>query len=114
MEIKLKIEASQDVLDAINALASALNRDTTEKPKAKKKVEVTEEPTLQQEVEAVEKERAEAQTYTIEQVKEIGQKVAALGKKDAVKALIGKYGVAKLSDLAESDFNDFVKDVNSL
>lgn len=116
MEIKLKIEASEDLLNAINGLANALSKTTpAEKVKTatKKAAEVKEEPTLQEEVEALEKQDAET-TYTATDIKELGQSIAAKGKKDEVKALISKYGASKLSDLAESDYNAFVKDLNAL
>jgi len=116
MEIKLKIEASEDLLNAINGLANALSKTTpTEKVKTAVKkaspAEVKEE--TQEESEPTETQEVEA-NYTAAQIKEMGQSVAAKGKKDEVKALISKYGASKLSDLAEADYHAFVKDLNAL
>lgn len=116
MEIKLKIEASEDLLNAINGLANALSKTTpTEKVKTavkKPTTEVKEEAALPQESEP--KKQDVETSYTASEIKEMGQSVAAKGKKDEVKALISKYGASKLSDLAEADYNAFVKDLNAL
>lgn len=117
MEIKLKIEASEDLLNAINGLANALSKTTpTEKVKTavkKPTTEVKEEGALPQESEPKETQDVET-SYTASEIKEMGQSIAAKGKKDEVKALISKYGASKLSDLAEADYNAFVKDLNAL
>lgn len=115
MELKLTISASQEVLDAINNLASALqgrvvNEVVAEVPQevvTKKPKKVTEAKEEVKEVETAVVKPADSE-ITIETIRAKVQEVAQNGKRDEVKALLGEFNVSRVSDLQEADFENFM------
>lgn len=117
MELKLTISASQEVLDAINNLANALQgrvinnveaqEAVTEKPK-----KVTKAKENVQEVAQEETKKAES-AITIETIRAKVQEIAQT-KRAEVKTLLGEFNVSRVSDLVEADFEGFMKQLIKL
>jgi len=117
MELKLTISASQEVLDAINNLASALQGRVSENVKTEEVVtekpkSVTKVKEKVQEVAQEEPKKADP-AITIETIRAKVQEVAQ-SKRTEVKELLGEFKVARVSDLQEEDFTDFIINGNSV
>lgn len=111
MELKLTISASQEVLDAINNLASALqgrvsDNVKTEEVVTKKPKKVTETKENVQEITQEEPKKADS-AITIETIRAKVQEVAQ-SKRTEVKELLGEFKVSRVSDLQEEDFTVFM------
>lgn len=116
MELKLTISASQEVLDAINNLASALQGRVVNNVEAKEAV--TEKPkkvakTVEQPQEVKAETKAVESAITIETIRAKVQEVAQT-KRVEVKALLGEFNVTRVSDLQESDFDGFMNQLIKL
>lgn len=113
MELKLTISASQEVLDAINNLASALQGRVVENVKT----EVAQEVVTEKPKKVTKEKVAEAEVMptpkpaetelTIETIRAKVQEVAQ-SKRTEVKALLGEFNVSRVSDLQEADFENFM------
>lgn len=137
--IKIKLTASSKLLDAIKLLAGGISfpapealtplvaeriepvaEKTTTTRTRKVKDEVKEDPKPEVKEEAPEevkdefKEQETSETVTIETVRAAVQEKAAGGKRDEVKALLTKYKVARVTDLVESDYSAFLKEVTAI
>lgn len=138
--IKIKLTASSKLLDAIKLLAGGVSfptpevttplvaeriepavekTATTRTRKAKDEVKEDPKPEVKEESpEEVKDEFKEANTsaepVTIETVRAAVQEKAAGGKRDEVKALLTKYKVARVTDLVESDYSAFLKEVTAI
>jgi len=139
--IKVKLTASSKLLDAINLLAGGVTLPepkefvpapiaeriepvaektaTTRTRKVKDEVKEDPKPEVKEEApEEVKDEFKEANTsdepVTIETVRAAVQEKAAGGKRDEVKALLTKYKVARVTDLVESDYSAFLKEVTAI
>lgn len=116
MELKLTISASQEVLDAINNLANALqgrviNEVKTEEVVTEKPKKVTK--AVEQPQEAKAETKAVESAITIETIRAKVQEVAQT-KRVEVKALLGEFNVTRVSDLQESDFEGFMNQLIKL
>lgn len=111
MELKLTISASQEVLDAINNLASALqgrvvDNVKTEEVVTEKPKKVTKAKENVQEIAEVVPQKRDLE-ITIETIRAKVQEVAQT-KRTEVKELLGEFKVSRVSDLQEEDFTDFM------
>jgi len=111
------------ILNAEDAIELAETRKTTAPTttRTRKPKEVVEDPKPEVKAEAPEEvkdEFKEANTsdepVTIETVRAAVQEKAAGGKRDEVKALLTKYKVARVTDLVESDYSAFLKEVTAI
>lgn len=105
MELKLTISASQEVLDAINNLANALQGRVIENVKAEEVV--TEKPKKVTKEKVQEEPKKADSAITIETIRAKVQEVAQ-SKRTEVKELLGEFKVSRVSDLQEADFTDFM------
>lgn len=121
MEIKITIDGLDQLTEAIALLGSALAykqgtlkiagaaealaEDVTEMTKKVTKPEekVTEEP-----------EKVTEPTITIEQVREAFMDKNSKANAPKLKALLKKYGVAKVTDLKEEDFSSVLEDLKGI
>ena len=92
---------------------------TTRTRKVKDEVKEDPKPEVKEPIEEpVKDEFKEANTsdepVTIETVRAAVQEKAAGGKRDAVKALLTKYNVARVTDLVEADYSAFLKEVTAI
>lgn len=128
MELKITIDATQDVLDAITKLTNAIKglnftattetiteTVVTEKPKKVTKVKENVQEVAEK-VTPVEKPIEETtETFlTIEEIRAKVQEVAQNGKRDEVKNLLSTFGVTRVSDLASDSFTEFYEKLNAL
>ena len=79
-------------------------KEVTETPK-----EVTEEPEL-----AVPVEEDTETNYTIEQIREVFVSKNSKANQAKLKAVLKKYGVAKVTELKEEQFNEVMKDLEAI
>ena len=125
MELKITIDATQDVLDAITQLTNAIKglnftattETITETVVTKKPKKVTEvKEVLQEEVQevAIIKEETTENFLTIEEIRAKVQEVAQNGKRDEVKTLLSQFGISRVSDLASESFTEFYEKLNTL
>lgn len=128
MELKITIDATQDVLDAITKLTNAIKglnftattetvTETIVTKKPKKVTEVKENvQDIAEEVTPVPKPIEETtETFlTIEEIRAKVQEVAQNGKRDEVKNLLSTFGVTRVSDLASESFTEFYEKLNAL
>jgi len=108
MDIKIDIPAISELADAIHVLSSALYESRKLQVK-----NVTQEETATT-VEEAEEAKPEDLTVTLE---EIRAKLAALtqgGKQAEVKALIKKYGGAKLSDIPKDKYPQLMQEAEAM
>ena len=88
---------------------------TTRTSKVKDEVKEDPKPEVKEEAPKDEfKEQETAETVTIETVRAAVQEKAAGGKREEVKALLTKYKVARVTDLVESDYSAFLKEVTAI
>lgn len=116
MDITIKIEAPA-LVDAINALAVALagniellldgpgSRSTAEAPltKAEIKEQVNQENAISGE-----------SAFTLEQVRAKLADLSRGGKQAEVKALLGKFGVKKLTEVPEEKYPELMKEAEAI
>ena len=138
MNFTLTITASPELLEAIKLIAGAVSfpvptaltpivaektepaepivekATATRTRKAKEVVKEEETPEPVEEVKDKFEEQETAETVTIETVRAAVQEKAAGGKRDEVKALLTKYSVARVTDLVESDYSAFLKEVTAI
>jgi len=92
--------------------------EKTTATRTRKTKEVVKEEETPEAPEEVKDEFKEANTsdepVTIETVRAAVQEKAAGGKRDEVKALLTKYKVARVTDLVESDYSAFLKEVTAI
>jgi intergrase/recombinase len=130
MELKITIDATQDVLDAITQLTNAIKglnvtattetvteTVVTEKPKkvTKVKEEIAEEVVpVPLPVEETTKTTEATRKIYIEDIRAKVQIVAQNGKREEVKMLLSEFGVTRVSDLDSYHFTEFYSKVNAL
>ena len=124
MDITIKIEAPA-LVDAINALAVALagniellldgpgSRSTAEAPLTKAEVEeqVNQEGTISGESAP---QKTEQPTFSLEQVRAKLADLSRGGKQAEVKALLGKFGVKKLTEVPEEKYPELMKEAEAI
>lgn len=131
MKIKLEITASTELLEAIKMIFGGNTQQALSKPKeiestapaAQKKrsasadkTTVKEEPTSNSEAssEEVKDESLEIEKISLETVRATVQTKAQSGKRDQVKNLLTKFGVARVTDLPSEKYSEFHKEVEAL
>lgn len=127
-EIKLTIDASPALLKAVEAITGALTApqplavltatETVAPPAAKAKAPakaVASAPPVEEVAVDVEAEVVTAgKTYTIEEVRALVHTKATDGKRDQVKALLGEFEVARVTELTADQFTPFMAKVIAL
>lgn len=110
----VKIEASRELIEAINALAHSLNNLS-----ASLNLEV--EQAAEQEVaRRMEETKAEAATEKKEQkisLEQVREKLAALakaGKQEQVKELIASYGASKLTEIPAEKYAELLEKAEAI
>lgn len=123
--MELKITADRRFLEAIEKLAEAIHESlrgqASKTPKVKMPACEAEEyaaPVIEPErTEPAAKEEPPAQEETpvsAEEVKRQAIQMIQGGLRDAVKALLEKYGVARVTDIADEKLAEFKKDLDGL
>jgi len=124
--MELKITADSRFLEAIEKLAEAIHASLHgQQPKltAASAIAILEEANerLQaRRAEPVEPDRTEPapqeeeQAISPEDVKHLAIRMIQGGQRDAVKALLDKYGAARVGDIPDDKLADFKKDLDSL
>ena len=133
--IKVKLTASTKLIGAINLLAGGVTLPKPEilttlvaeriepaEPVAEKttRTRKTKEAVKEEEVaevaEVVEEETTEASntSVNVEMIRAAVQGKASGGKRDQVKALLTKFGVAKITDVPEAKYSNFLTEINAL
>lgn len=137
MEITIRIETHESqVAELLNGIATALSgnsftaaaddaqsgalkpvetRKTTKAKKEQTKLIEATAPTPGEETKPAEVIETEPETtYTLVQVRERLSDLSRAGKQAQVKALIGQFGAAKLSDIKEKDYAALMKEAEEL
>jgi len=110
----VKIEASRELIEAINALAHSLNNLSAS---LNLEVEQAAEQEVARRMEEIQAEAAtekKEQTVSLEQVRE---KLAALvkaGKQEQVKELIASYGASKLTEIPAEKYAELLEKAEAI
>jgi len=110
MNITIKVEADE-LVQAILQLAESMKTnqpaESVEKPKAKRAKAPVEEP-------AVEEPAPAPKAVTLEAVRARLGELSSDGKKEEIKSLFAKFGVAKLTELQPEKFGELLAAAEAL
>ena len=116
--MELKLTADKKLLEVLERLAEALSARSipTAAPITVSTEEPKEEPVQQEEPAQSEPEPAAPAlpTYTKDEVQHMAIKKIQAGKRDAVKALIKKYGAERVGDVAEEKLAAFAAELEAI
>lgn len=116
--MELKLTADKKLLEAIERLIEAINanRVVAAAPVAAPAEEPKKEPAPQEEPAQAEPEPVEEPkaTYTKDAVQHMAIEKIQAGKRDAVKALVSKYGAERVGDVAEDKLAAFAAELEAL
>ena len=112
--MELKLTADKKLLDAIERLIEALNANGGLSPApVAAPVEAPKEEPAQPEPEPA-KEDPAAPAYSKDDVQHMAIKKIQAGNRDAVKALIEKYGAKRVGDVAEDKLAAFAAELEAI
>lgn len=118
--MELKLTADEKLLDTLERLIEALNGHSAPvaAPVAVPTEEPKEEPTPDEESAQPEpepaKEEPAAPAYDKDEVKRMATKKIQAGNRDAVKALVEKYGAQRVGDVAEDKLAAFAAELEAI
>lgn len=118
MEITIVLNASPELLTVLQAIAQGLSTEKASK-KTKVKDEITSAPTpvLEPAPKAAENPApapASTEEITDVQVRAATMEKVSAGKRDAVKTLLTKFKVAKVSDLKKGQYVGFLTELKTI
>ena len=116
MEITITLNASPELLNVLQAIAQGLSAEKAPK-KTKVKDEITSAPTPV--LESVPKAAETVAPASTEEITDVQVRAATMekvsaGKRDAVKTLLTKFEVAKVSDLKKEQYADFLTELKTI
>ena len=101
MNFTLEISASPALLQVLQSLAAALANPLAEPAAPPVPASTKAEPAI------IPVQETEPPALTIEQIRAITIEKSRAGSKEAVRQLISAFNISRLTDLPESDFADF-------
>lgn len=114
MNITITLQADSKLLAAIELIANTINVKPVAESKGPSKMTVVNTPKTAPQKAEVFPDNLDNETFDIAKVRAIAAEASQAGKKEQIKGILKEMNVARVTDLAENQFSEFVQKVKAI